>query len=66
MRPDPRPVAARPVATPPPAVLPRRALLAGAAALGAVALAPRGWLSAAHAEADPFSLPPLPYERTAL
>ena len=54
MRPDPT------------AVPTRRAILAGAAALGAVALAPRGWLPAAHAESDPFVLPPLPYERTAL
>jgi len=44
----------------------RRAFLAGALAVGAVAAAPRAWLPAAHAEAGPFVLPPLPWERTAL
>jgi Fe-Mn family superoxide dismutase len=44
----------------------RRGLLAGTAAVAALALVDRRFLPRAHAEADPFTLPALPYERTAL
>ena len=46
--------------------LDRRGFLAGTAAVAALAATSRRFLPVAHAEADPFTLPPLPYERTAL
>lgn len=46
--------------------LDRRGFLAGTAAVAALALGSRRFLPAAHAEADAFTLPALPYERTAL
>jgi len=44
----------------------RRGFLAGTAAVAALTLGSRRFLPAAHAEAEPFTLPALPYERTAL
>lgn len=44
----------------------RRTFLLGAAALGAAAVAPRGLGRVAFAEAAPFTLPPLPWDRAAL
>jgi Fe-Mn family superoxide dismutase len=50
-----------------PATWDRRTLLGVAATAAAyTVLAPRGWLRTALGEADPFTLPPLPYDRTAL
>jgi Fe-Mn family superoxide dismutase len=46
--------------------LSRRRLLGGAALLGAFAVAPRALVRTAWSESDPFTLPPLPYDRTAL
>jgi superoxide dismutase, Fe-Mn family len=44
----------------------RRGLLVGGLATAALLAASRRFVPVAHAEADPFTLPPLPYERTAL
>jgi Fe-Mn family superoxide dismutase len=50
-----------------PVTLDRRTLLGATAAAGAwLCLAPRGGLAPVFADADPFVLPPLPYDRTAL
>jgi Fe-Mn family superoxide dismutase len=46
--------------------LSRRHVLGGAAALGAYLALPRTFTRTAWAEGDPFTLPPLPYDRTAL
>jgi Fe-Mn family superoxide dismutase len=46
--------------------LTRRGVLVGAAGLAAAAVAGRGLARRAWADVDPFTLPPLPYERTAL
>jgi Fe-Mn family superoxide dismutase len=49
-----------------PSRIDRRGFLAGAAAAAALAATSRHFVPAAHAEGDPFTLPMLPYERTAL
>jgi Fe-Mn family superoxide dismutase len=44
----------------------RRGFLAGTAAMAALALGSRRFLPAAYAGPEPFTLPALPFERTAL
>jgi Fe-Mn family superoxide dismutase len=56
----------RPASAPDTLLLSRRRALAAGAALAAGVVVARGFSRPAWAEADPFALPPLPYERTGL